>query len=990
MSVDSLSKLLKLHLESDKNTIYSKELEIKFGTLDFKNIQIEGINQSQIKDNFKKISKIDTINVIEKLKSCGYEQRPDESQNHSLRIFTQFASKEGRYVYDNERIEIEGIYGIQKFCKDNKLDYDHRHYVPINLIKKYPVKITKNVNIPEYKCRATYSVEYKLKRDRLEEKKNTFHETKKTFRLLNRNTFRNPLYPFRIDISTVKQAMKPVLTISESNIFNAPENYEIELELLTKEALIFIENTEDGLKKLEHAIKSQITVILSGLQESNYPIKMSEQIKVKSEYLTLIESADTTTTSKNFIGPSSVALKLQNIQKSTKDIDHVPNIRNPGGYAATDKADGDRKMMFINSEGKCYLFNTLMKNPQYTGLQVSDKNVFNSVLDGEHILHDKSETPKFINLYAVFDVYFKKGKNVMKLPFKHIEKTKKDNPDRFSVMKEIVEVLSRECNKKKGTVSNFSFQTRVKTFHFGIGDSMENANSIILQECKTLEYNTDGIIFTPSSLGVGQDKLGGEVLLKKMPPWEYSMKWKPPEYNTVDFLVKTVKKNGTDLITTKYDINNNDGIFPQVKTLVLHVGFNPSKDGYENPKQQALDGKFIITSSRDMYQPAPFKPTDPSDPNAHLCEIVLKNDVDMFTEEGDAFTDDTIVEFRRELREDGDVWIPLRVRKDKTEEYNNSGKRRQFGNAYRVANSNWQSIYNPINENMLTNFENIPESVEENDDVYYNKKIKTTFTQNMRHFHNFVKAELINTVAKPFDNLIDYAVGKAGDIHKWKNAKIKFVLGIDNHTDNLDGDKVDGAYARYLNLFLKSKEEDVPKCIFLGGDSSLNIRSGAAMFSEKDKKIAQHLFGTHHYEKLGSVVEAHKNEGSSGFKISSCQFALHYFFESKISLANFLINICECTAVNGYFIGTAFDGKRIFNALEDVEVGDYKMIYNNDIVISKIKKSYTSPTFPDDINSLGMQIDVFQETINKEFPEFLVNFDYLTQIMEHFGFALNI
>jgi len=37
---------------------------------------------------------------------------------------------------------------------------------------------------------------------------------------------------------------------------------------------------------------------------------------------------------------------------------------------------------------------------------------------------------------------------------------------------------------------------------------------------------------------------------------------------------------------------------------------------------------------------------------------------------------------------------------------------------------------------------------------------------------------------------------------------------------------------------------------------------------------------------------------------------------------------------------------------------------------------------------LGYQIDVFQESINKMIPEFLVNYNYLNRVMENYGFRL--
>jgi hypothetical protein len=53
----------------------------------------------------------------------------------------------------------------------------------------------------------------------------------------------------------------------------------------------------------------------------------------------------------------------------------------------------------------------------------------------------------------------------------------------------------------------------------------------------------------------------------------------------------------------------------------------------------------------------------------------------------------------------------------------------------------------------------------------------------------------------------------------------------------------------------------------------------------------------------------------------------------------------------------------------------------------EITKRYSQTGFPDNESSLGYAIDVYQETINKVFREYLVNFDYLTQIMENYGFV---
>jgi hypothetical protein len=56
--------------------------------------------------------------------------------------------------------------------------------------------------------------------------------------------------------------------------------------------------------------------------------------------------------------------------------------------------------------------------------------------------------------------------------------------------------------------------------------------------------------------------------------------------------------------------------------------------------------------------------------------------------------------------------------------------------------------------------------------------------------------------------------------------------------------------------------------------------------------------------------------------------------------------------------------------------------------ICEITKKYSDTGFPDDESSIGYPVDVFQETINKTFREYLVNFQFLIRMMENYGFVL--
>ena len=110
-------------------------------------------------------------------------------------------------------------------------------------------------------------------------------------------------------------------------------------------------------------------------------------------------------------------------------------------------------------------------------------------------------------------------------------------------------------------------------------------------------------------------------------------------------------------------------------------------------------------------------------------------------------------------------------------------------------------------------------------------------------------------------------------------------------------------------------------------------------------------------------------------------------FENNLTLQNFLRNISECTKVGGYFIATSYDGETIFRALSNKSVGESIVINQDESKIWEVKKMYDNITFDDDISSVGYAIDVYQETINKVFREYLVNFNYLTRLMENYGFV---
>jgi SAM-dependent methyltransferase len=1025
------------------NTTVSKhaeiEMEAKFGTR-----------------GARPITKIDYDNVVKKLKASGWTC-PYPNGTHLLRIQPEFLDvRTGKFKtssdFDRFRIEIDGLNNIQDYCKTNSLNYlNDKNGFTVKINRKTPLKIFKDgketndtiqsANFDDFNFRVSISTEESVSKtskigvDVLE----NWNKTKKVFRYMNRVTFQHKDFPFKIDLSIVKMSTKnergwmiQSYNIEESNVFNNQETYEMEIEVETSAKLHYKSPTElsNGLQKI-------VKIVLSGLQKTNYPISYPEQREVGQEYLKLLFEEEQRkkegeyVPKKNvypsdFLGPGLVTLDLINVAPLNKDV-IVPNITEPHSYCVTEKADGDRHLLFVNGKGRIYLINTNM-NIIFTGAKTEEEKCFNSLLDGELILHNKWDM--FINTFAAFDIYYINNVDVRARPFINThtkeERYFKDGC-RLPMLKEFIKMLKpisvtnkvtgiKKLLQEYGGKSLSPMKIVSKKFYPNF-DSAEGestaidkynifeANNYLLRRIADddFEYEIDGLIFTPTLLGVGGNKIL-EAGPKKKITWPYIFKWKPTEstltfpksYLTIDFLVVTKKgSDGKDVVTPIFEdgVNNYEITqFNQYKTLILTVGFDPSRHGFVNPCQDVLDDKFSNKKDIDDeegYKPKQFFPSDPYDPLAGICNVMLEMDSNgayqLFTEERQVFDDQMVVEFRYDMTKPGMwKWVPMRVRYDKTAEFragNGVG-----ANDYKTANSNWHSIHNPVTERMIATGEGIP-GIEVSDDVYYNSVTTDKMTQRMRDFHNlYVKKALIQGVSKKGNNLIDFACGKAGDLPKWIGAELSFVFGIDISPDNIEN-RLNGACARYLNFKMTNK--NVPYALFVTGNSSKNIRSGTNMFSDKANQITKSVFGSIGVDKsLGPAVARQHGKGHNGFDVSSCQFAIHYMFENKGTFYNFIRNIAECTKLYGYFIATCYDGRTIFNMLKRKQEGESREIYVDDKKVWSITKQYDATTFEDNESCLGYKIDVYQDSINQTLPEYLVNFDFLTSTMDKYGFTL--
>ena len=137
--------------------------------------------------------------------------------------------------------------------------------------------------------------------------------------------------------------------------------------------------------------------------------------------------------------------------------------------------------------------------------------------------------------------------------------------------------------------------------------------------------------------------------------------------------------------------------------------------------------------------------------------------------------------------------------------------------------------------------------------------------EDMKKFHNWIKLNLIKKTSTLCEtiSLLDIAVGRGGDLFKWKNFKL--VVGFDNDYLSLTGsiqkgDNFDGAIARLKEQL--NKKTKLPFTKFF----CLNV-----LDREIDSKL----------ESLeNKFIKNHTNK----YNVVSCQFAFHYFVKTQEDL----------------------------------------------------------------------------------------------------------
>jgi len=934
------------------------------------------------------------LNAIKHLRSVGLQEDP---QPPKLNIM----------IGGGLRFTLVGEGTIQAYCRDNTLK-GKPFFCILKDKKQASAKGPSEIDLPEYGVRVKLRREIPLSKDdpRVVDAVTRWASLPKAFRYMQRFSFTSLHWKgLQFDASFVRENRKDTrgnyiqaTTFTNAGIVKQPTHYELEVEALsgaTKKALIF-----------------GIVSVLRGLQKSYILTRES----VRQQILTQMEGQ---TGAKKGSFPGSQPITLRKTHMGLEKEADTPNIRLED-YNVTDKADGLRCLMVVAKNGRIYLVDRSL-NVYGTDRRMDDVSTVEwagCVLDGEWVTTDATNAP--MSRYYAFDIFNgRRGEDVSARPF--IVRGTDVAVSREAALREAVAALSNADYSVTNIPKQNSLSVHMKTFQTPVDPTdpvgiFKEAASVLDRLARDAPYHTDGLIFTPNA----------SPLVKNINTWEAQLKWKPASQNSVDFLVITEKeKDGegkvtpVDAISTKLREDTNQIV--RYKTLRLFVGSSVDP-ALVDPRDTVLNKKPYPSSlqegTRSAYRPVEFTPLPP-DPMASVCYVAINagatdaagaapnaqsleslDDTIYCEETKDAITNRTIVEmvYKPEAPA-GWRWVPLRVRWDKTEDFTR-GIVGGTLNSDKVANDVWLSIHDPVTEYMIRRGAITEEVVEgapaphTSNLAYYQRKAPQRDLNKIRgltEFHNrYIKDEiLLSKVLTAGASVIDMSVGQAGDIHKWMNARVGWVLGCDIAQTGLVDNK-NGAYRRYLQYLMRSKNgAGVPRMLFVHADSAVRYADGSAGQTPLDRSMLRTLWGESD-PTAPPYVQEMRGMAAAGFDVASLMFSLHYFFKDRTTLDGWLRNLAETVKVGGYFVGCCFDGDKVVSLLQDLPTDGVRRGNEGASDIWSITKKYDAEmtVLPATDESLGKAIDVSFISIGETYREYLVSFQYFVRRMGEIGMEL--
>jgi hypothetical protein len=748
--------------------------------------------------------------------------------------------------------------------------------------------------------------------------------------------------------------------------------------------------TKSVIDQLVQDLQTIVMTCFHIIYETPYFLPKSDETRIIKHYCKV--TGQSYTPKWSFVGPQPVSMGVQHL-----------NPYNPhaivSGYAVTEKADGMRAELIIK-DGRGYLL-TPKKKVIDTGtdFETTDDWIF----DGEYITHNKQG--ESIRLFMIFDVYYSSQSSLKEQPHTYPWYAKK-GASRSSIIHEFkhnVDIVSTETSTRIGYKQYYEGPDKLveKNGQFKHLSTILKQAKKILDKEDTLggfEYCTDGLIFIPMFLPV-KGTTEGERVKHINGTWYQNYKWKPPEENTIDF--KVIYGKGGPAVHT-YNHVAEDGRKEIRSYQKIHVAV-----GYKEKDDMSLDFTWALLthkpSNKQNFQY--FDPPEYNVDNIHITNIPLQNGKMICEKDKRSIEDGQIVEMRYVPdAENGYRWVPLRIRDDK-----------HYPQYFKTANNIWNTINNPVTPSMIkgvVDFKELQSQVStadaEQSQEYYVDTYEAEDTP-IRDLHNYIKSKLIARIGSSPDikgslMIADLSCGRGGDIQKYLSIQnnIDFILGLDIASN------VNEAAQRYYY-----QSGSTPKALFLQYDTSKSImnKQGCLGATELCETMIDMIFhkSASAPAKYKQIQTEYAGIAKPKFDIVSSQFSIHYYFQNETTLRGFCENVRDLCSSGGYFIGTCYDGMKVFdmfrqtqdpdaegNKGKGIEKGTVEMKDDSGHLIYQIKQLYEIDDFTYQEHSLlndgvmermlGNEIEVFMSSIGQPIVEYLVHFSFFIDMMKEYGF----
>ena len=341
-------------------------------------------------------------------------------------------------------------------------------------------------------------------------------------------------------------------------------SYEVELEILNL-----------NYDKLQGIVNKVVSIVKKSLE-------------IEKNYMDMIRT-------NRFVGPLPYTLTREKFDEGILSC----------GYSVTDKADGERYIMYFDGNGWGFIID---RNNKFNFCGFVSLQVKNSIIDGEMVN----------GVFYAFDILFHMNKDIrekdlvyrLKLLGSLTKKVKKVGENILDTKAFYMKLNGEFCRIKNGTIKKHSIiEGHIGTISKEIWNRRE----------RIFKYNLDGLIFTPILKGYYNNSI---------------MKWKP--IDTIDFYIE---KNGTNL--WKFFIAGNDG------------------DTYKNlPFSGIGNGKFVVKRGRvtETVQNKIYNDDTISESSRNgMFSVDVKHI--------DTFPDKSIIEFYYDTCTQS--FVPIKVREDK-------------------------------------------------------------------------------------------------------------------------------------------------------------------------------------------------------------------------------------------------------------------------------------------------------------------------------------